>query len=176
VKVQFDHGFDPSIGGKPLGKPSTMTPDDTGLWTETPLSRTTYNEDLLELIRDGALDGMSFRFRVTEERWVEDPAPSDYNPKGLAERTILRVDLFEFGPVTFPAYEATTLGVRSADVYRAWRVDPTIFSAAAGDSTDSHPRPDSRTDPDGDTSPVTTRAQRQVLLRRALPKLKELTR
>jgi HK97 family phage prohead protease len=127
VKVQFNHGFDPSIGDKPLGKASRMEPDDTGLWTETPLSRTSYNDDLIELLRDGAIDGMSFRFRVTEESWKDDGDPSDVNPRGLPERTIEALDLFEFGPVTFPAYEATSAGVRSADIYRAWRQNPDLL-------------------------------------------------
>lgn len=127
VKVQFNHGFDPSIGDKPLGKASRMDPDDVGLWTETPLSRTSYNDDLIELLRDGAIDGMSFRFRVTEEHWVDKPDPSDGNPRGLPERTIEAVDLYEFGPVTFPAYEATSAGVRSADIYRAWRQNPDLL-------------------------------------------------
>ena len=127
VKVLYDHGFDPSIGNKPLGKPERMEPDKTGLWTETPLARTSYNDDLIELLRSEAIDGMSFRFSVKEEHWDDEPEASDTNPKGLAERTLLAVDLFEFGPVTFPAYEATTAGVRSADVYQQWRRNPQGF-------------------------------------------------
>lgn len=127
VKVLFDHGFDPSIGNKPLGKPSRMVEDDEGLFTETPLARTSYNEDLIELLRSGAIDGMSFRFRVTDEDWDDNPTRSDHNPNGLKERTITGLDLFEFGPVTFPAYEATSVGVRSADVFRVWQQNQNGF-------------------------------------------------
>lgn len=113
VKVLFNHGMDPSIGNKPLGKPSRMKPDTTGLLTETPLSDTSYNADLIALMRDGAIDGMSFQFSVVKEEWVK--------PKtGLRERTITELRLYEFGPVTFPAYQATTVGIRSHDTFAAW--------------------------------------------------------
>jgi hypothetical protein len=42
-----------------------------------------------------------------------EPAPGDHNPKGLPERSIKEVRLFEYGPVTFPAYANTTPGLRS---------------------------------------------------------------
>jgi hypothetical protein len=29
----------------------------------------------------------------------------EYNPKGMPERTITEAKVFEFGPVTYPAYE-----------------------------------------------------------------------
>lgn len=124
VKVQFNHGMDPQIGDKPLGKPRVQKPDSTGMWAETPLSDTSYNRDLAALIADGAIDGQSFRFTVAAEEWVSygegDDRP-DYNPDGLDERTITRLNLHEHGPVTFPAYEATTLGLRSAAEVAEWR-------------------------------------------------------
>ena len=150
VKVLFDHGFDPSIGNKPLGKPQRMVEDGTGLLVEVPLARTSYNEDLIELLRAGAIDGMSFRFRVTDEDWDDRPARSEHNPDGLKERTIRSLDLFEFGPVTFPAYEATSVGVRSADVFRVWQQNPQSFllpptdgeSTGGGESTEDGSRPE----------------------------------
>jgi len=121
VKVLFNHGFDPQIGDKPLGKPRLMEPREKGLWTETPLSKTSYNSDLIELLSDGAIDGMSFRFSVTRESWDENGKVNKANPKGLPMRTIEELRLYEFGPVTFPAYEATTVGVRGREAYTAWR-------------------------------------------------------
>ncbi len=114
IKVLFNHGMDPDIGDKPLGKPSVMRADEKGLYVEVPLSDTSYNNDLLALMRDGALDGQSFRFAVVKDEW-ETPK------RGLPERTINELRLYEFGPVTFPAYDSTTVGVRSRDDYIAWR-------------------------------------------------------
>jgi len=121
VKVLFNHGFDPSIGDKPLGKPAVMEPRDFGLWTETPLADTSYNKDIRELLSVGAVDGMSFRFSIIRDEWNDEPDPSDINPKGLPERTIKEFRLYEFGPVTFPAYEATTAGVRAREAYLKFR-------------------------------------------------------
>lgn len=115
VKVLFNHGFDPSVGDKPLGKPTRMEEDRKGLAVEVPLDETSYNRDIAASLRSGALDGMSFRFSVTDESWDE---PED--KKALPVRTIKGVELYEFGPVTFPAYEATSAGVRSRAAYAEW--------------------------------------------------------
>lgn len=53
------------------------------------------------------LTGSSFSFRVVKESWEER--------EDFSIRTIEDVDLFDTGPVTFPAYDATTTGIRSAD-------------------------------------------------------------
>jgi len=142
IKVLFNHGFDPQIGDKPLGKPQVMDSRDQGLWTETPFSDTSYNADLKALIADGSVDGMSFRFSVTREDLHEPDEPSDHNPGMLEERTIREMKLFEFGPVTFPAYEATTAGVRSRDGYETYRREH-VDAAPRGTST-----------PPDDTPPV----------------------
>jgi HK97 family phage prohead protease len=136
VKILFNHGFDPSIGDKPLGKPRTLKEDDKGLYVEVPLDDTSYNRDLVASVRSGALDGMSFRFSVSRETW-------DKEDSSLPERTIGEVArLYEGGPVTFPAYEATTAGVRARDAYQAWRTaHPTdktsimVVESEAGTST-----------------------------------------
>ncbi len=165
VKVLFNHGYDPSIGDKPLGKASRMVEDDAGLWTETPLSRTSYNDDLIELLRDEAIDGMSFRFRVTAEEWLEDPdlVSNEYK---LPERTITGLDLYEFGPVTFPAYEATSAGVRSADMFRAWRLGHKPPDVGDRSTVGDTPPSDSR----AAEPPVMSKEERAKLYRQNLPR------
>lgn len=116
VKVLFNHGMDPSIGDKPLGRATTMKEDDKGLYVEVPLDETSYNADLLASLRSGAIDGMSFRFSVVRDDW-EQPKRKG----GLPIRTISEAKLYEFGPVTFPAYTATTAGVRSREEFTIWR-------------------------------------------------------
>lgn len=124
VKVLFNHGFDPSIGDKPLGKASVMKEDERGLYVEVPLDDTSYNRDLVASLRSGALDGMSFRFSVTRDEWEDAEMPV---------RTLKEVRLYEFGPVTFPAYDATTAGVRGRDAYQAYRTHMSDQSDAAPD-------------------------------------------
>lgn len=113
VKVLFNHGFDPSIGDKPLGKPRLHEERSKGLYVEVPLDDTSYNRDLVASIRSGALDGMSFRFSVVKEEVDESG--------DMPVRTVRELKLYEYGPVTFPAYEATTVGVRSRSQYEVWR-------------------------------------------------------
>lgn len=113
MRVLFDHGFDPSIGNKVLGPIRDLREDDEGPRYEVPMFDTSYNRDLLPGLKAGVY-GASFRMRVLEDSWNDEPGPSDYNPKALPERTITRVKVMEFGPVTFPANPEASAGVRSA--------------------------------------------------------------
>ncbi len=116
IKVLFNHGMDPSIGDKPLGKATVMEADSRGVYVEVPLSDTSYNEDIKALLRDGALDGMSFRFSVLDEEIVYPERKG-----AMPERTITELRLYEVGPVTFPAYQATSVGIRSRDDFTLWQ-------------------------------------------------------
>jgi HK97 family phage prohead protease len=132
MKVLFDHGFDPVIGNKALGPIEDLREDKTGPYYEVPLMDTSYNRDLLPGLKRG-LYGASFRFRVQEETWVDEPKASKANPKGVPERTINRVQVMEFGPVTFPANPKASAGVRSlTDTYyeRLRQKDTQAYDAA----------------------------------------------
>lgn len=118
VKVLYDHGHDFQVGNKVLGPIEDLREKQRGVYYEVPLLDTSYNRDLLPGLEAG-LYGASFRFSVVKDEWVAEGEPSKSNPKGLPERTIKEVRLFEFGPVTFPAYQGATAGVRSiTDQYR----------------------------------------------------------
>jgi HK97 family phage prohead protease len=112
VKALFQHGQDPQIGDKPLGPVERLEEDTTGAYYEVPMIDTAYNRDLIPGLEAG-LYGASFRFNVTREEIDEEPERSDANPDGIPERSIKELRLFEFGPVTFPAYAEATAGVRS---------------------------------------------------------------
>lgn len=140
--LQFDHGHDVATGTVPIGVVEELREDDHGLFVRARLHDNDRVEPIRQAIESGAIDGMSFRFRVLREEWDEarDDAPT---------RTIREVDLFELGPVVFPAYEATTVGVRSllAGLDRDQRValisdlrreiaDPSADAALSGTSAD----------------------------------------
>lgn len=114
-KILFNHGMDPQIGDKPLGRATVLREDKRGLYVEVPLDDTSYNRDLIPLLRSGALDGMSFRFSVIRDEWAEPETKG-----GLPVRTLKEVKLMELGPVTFPAYAATSAGVRSMAAFQQW--------------------------------------------------------
>jgi hypothetical protein len=126
LQMLFNHGFDPSIGKKPLGPITELRADETGGFVRARVSDTSYGNDILTLIADGAIDGMSFRMTIPKGKddW-QFPSRSQARSGALPHRTIREAQLdAELGPVTFPAYEATTLGVRSRADLEAWENAP----------------------------------------------------
>jgi HK97 family phage prohead protease len=111
IRILFNHGFDPTIGEKPLTKPD-LAEDGVGVLYEGRMFDTSYNHDLVPLLAAGVL-GASFRFNVVQELWNESPGVSPHNPNGLPERTLTEIEISEGGPVTFPAYAGATAGLRS---------------------------------------------------------------
>lgn len=82
-----------------------LAEDKTGLRVEIepPASAANY----VESIQRGDVDQMSFGFRTLEDTWDEDG-------EGQLVRTLLKVKLYEVSPVSFPAYSATSVGVRAS--------------------------------------------------------------
>ena len=140
--LQFDHGSHPLIGSIPLGRITSIVEDERGLKVKARLSDNWLVEPVRDAIRDGAIDGMSFRFSV--------PANGDKvvrGKDGVLERTINEVALYEVGPVVFPAYEQTTVGVRSRQALDALQ-DPEVRSEIARLLTTGTDLASLATDPD----------------------------
>jgi HK97 family phage prohead protease len=124
IRVLYDHGKDPSVGNKPLGVPMLLTEDERGAFYQVELFDTAYVNELRPALEAGQL-GASFRFSVIDETWTTPSIASAHNPERLEERTITKLALYEFGPVTFPAYEAATAGLRSrTDDFMRMLTDP----------------------------------------------------
>lgn len=138
--VQFDHGRDAATGSVPIGAVDEIREDEHGLFVRAILHDNDRVEPIRQAIASGAIDGMSFRFRVTREEWDDTP--------DIPVRTIREVELFEVGPVVFPAYSATSVGVRSllADLDDAERAqlieDLQVTPPASGTSPDTPTTPD----------------------------------
>jgi hypothetical protein len=173
IKVLYDHGFDYQIGNKVLGPIDDLREDPDSPVGVVPLFDTMYNRELLPGLEAGVY-GSSFRFRVTGETWDDEPGVSDYNPKGLPERTITKVRLFEFGPVTFPANPESTAKLRSlTDLYyeQLSKRDEAAYDAAVRSVQRSTPdftgRPGARSTGGGgtDVEPLGGDASRQQVNR-----------
>lgn len=121
VRAYFDHD-----SGRVLGRSSAGTlrlkEDDKGLHVEIDLPDTSDGRDVKTLIERGDISGMSFGFLVTRQEWDETVDP----PK----RTILEVELREVSIVSDPAYDGTSIALRSLDEARKERRQQN-FSAAA---------------------------------------------
>ena len=105
IKLQFDHGQHPIVGSIPIGAIEALAEDTRGLFVRARLFDNWMTEPVRDAIRAGAIDGMSFRFKVEKDIWDESAA--------LRQRTLKEVRLFELGPVVFPAYADTSVALRS---------------------------------------------------------------
>jgi HK97 family phage prohead protease len=124
--MQFDHGSHPLLGSLPLGQWTERMEDDHGAFSRGRLSDNWLVLPFRDAIRDGGVKGMSYRFRVLQEVWTE-PDGKRVKPEDAARRiytsgqsedelllrTIKESRVSEAGPVVWPAYEATEVGVRS---------------------------------------------------------------
>lgn len=95
--------------GSTTSKTMRLMEDMRGLWIEVEPPDTQVGRDVVEYIRRGDVQGQSFMFTITKQEWTFAQKEGEYD-----KRRILEVELFEAGPVLFPAYEETSVGLRSA--------------------------------------------------------------
>ena len=147
MRILFNHGQDPHIGDKPLAAVELHGEDPRGAFYGGYLFPVDYALQLVPALRAGQL-GSSFRFRAVKEQMVSYPARSEHNPERLPERTITEAQVFEFGPVTFPAYANATAGVRTGgtNVTPRSKTHPAISSSEFVRVMSSRPFPDTPAD------------------------------
>ncbi len=116
VKMQFSHGHDSMFGTLPVGVWTTLEEKRQGLWGEGRMLDTWHTVPIRAAIEAGALDGMSVKFRVISENWRKATKAGE-----LDYRQVTEIALFEAGMVVHPAYEGTSVGLRSRalDLYRS---------------------------------------------------------
>ena len=110
VKLLYQHKSD-----MPIGVFDSIKEDETGLYVKGRLAlKSTAGRDAYELLKMGALDGMSIGFRA-------DPQSITYD-KRSKKRMIGEVDLMEISLVTFPMNpKATVMSVKGEVVsIREW--------------------------------------------------------
>lgn len=99
IKVFYQHH-------EPVGVLLEAKEDDTGLWTKARISKTSLGDDVLELIRDKAVDTMSFGYSVVKEDWDDETKTNN----------VREVRLMEVSYVPIPANEeAMILSVKSME-------------------------------------------------------------
>lgn len=165
--MQFDHGHDTRFGSLPIGSFDSLNEDERGLYVKGELFD--HAEPIRQAIKAGAVSGMSFRFKVVRDSWADkdgkeigsrgelmdllwDGKDRNGNERGPLQRTIKEVKLMEAGPVVFPAYPQTTVGVRSADLAPEQReriVDNIARAMGMADAPDS-PYGNQNDEPDDD--------------------------
>lgn len=109
VRGLFNHS-DNAVLGRLSASTLRLAEDEVGLRYEIDLPDTQLAKDLAVSIERGDITGSSFSFRATSVKWEME---------GDVEiRTVLDVDLYDVGPVTWPAYKATEAAVRSLHAER----------------------------------------------------------
>lgn len=121
VRALIDHDTGRVIG-RSSAKTLRLEEDGTGLSVEIDLPDTSDGRDLAVQLDRGDISGMSFGFRVTHDEWDESGK--------VPVRTIHKVDLYEVSAVAFPAYDDTSIALRSLDDSRK-ELKRKNFSAAA---------------------------------------------
>jgi len=135
VKVMFNHGMgmngapEPRYG-MPVATPVSIEATPRGLLTRSRFNATPLAEEVLELVKSGAVTSMSFTGKIVRSS-PELSRHGRYRPDAGGQLTTVRrheLGLREFGPVLFAAYDDAEInGVRMATP-GTW--EPEEFDAA----------------------------------------------
>jgi HK97 family phage prohead protease len=142
--LQFDHGRHPMVGSIPLGSFDRLKEDEHGLDVSARLHDNWLIQPVRDAIKSKAIPGMSFRFEVVKDEWRDSAGklvkPDDVQRRlwssdpadetSILKRTLREVRLFELGPVVFPAYQDTSVSVRSQELVTLLS-DPQVRAEAA---------------------------------------------
>lgn len=115
VRGLYNHEPDNLLGRTSNGT-MRLAKNRRGLSYEIDPPDTELGKSVTTLIDRGDINGSSFSFHVTDERWGKED--------DLEVREIRGVKLYDVGPVTFPAYAATSATARDAEwrsSYDAWK-------------------------------------------------------
>jgi len=112
VRALFNHDSNHVLGRSTSGT-LKLSVDERGLRYDIDLPDTQLARDLRESISRGDISGSSFAFTIPE-------GGQEYREEGdHVVREVRAVTLYDVGPVTYPAYEASTSHARSE--IAAWR-------------------------------------------------------
>lgn len=130
VRAFWQHQSE-NIIGRTKSKTLRLSEDEQGLAVEIDLPDSPLGHTVFQAVKRGDVDGMSFGFIIPDldkdQEWQDED-------KAVPLRRVKRLEVIEVSPVTFPAYEATTLAARSAeDVLEDFR----SLQAAESDSETS---------------------------------------
>lgn len=117
VRLLFNHNPDLVLARTKSGT-LQLSEDKIGLAVKAKLAPTTVGRDLAILLERGDVSQMSFGFRVVKDQW-ERVERSDKTT--FERRTVLEAQLIDVSGVTYPAYDATDLALREAQLTRELR-------------------------------------------------------
>jgi hypothetical protein len=118
IRALWNHNADLVLGRNKAGT-LALREDEKGLQVEITPPDTQAGRDAMTSIKRGDVSQMSIAFYVVKEEWLN---PKDR--KELPLRTIIEAKLLEVSPVTFPAFEQTSISARSGLILPDGEIDP----------------------------------------------------
>ena len=119
AKTIFEHDIralwnhDPNIVlGRNRAGTLRLFEDGRGLNTEIDPPDNEWGRPVFDAVARGDVTGMSISFLAVKQEWQRPPEGSRELPK----RVVREAKLYDVSPVTFPAFESATIGVRSAEL------------------------------------------------------------
>ncbi len=104
VRALWNHDSN-LVLGRTKANTLQLREDDEGLAVEISPPQAQWANDMMESVRRGDVDQMSFQFNVIKDEWRTE--------EGEMRRRLIDVDLRDVSPVTFPAYTETGIQLRS---------------------------------------------------------------
>lgn len=165
--IQFEHGRHPLIGSLPIAELTRIAEEsdpelapDGGAHVIGRLTDNWLIQPVRDAIANRSVKGMSFRFGVVREVWTDPDGKTIRDEDQLREllrrtwyeevpddelltRTLKELLVPELGPVVFPAYTDTSVGVRSM-LDRLEQLSPNELNALSERVTDLTGRPNAR--------------------------------
>lgn len=131
-KMQFDHGKSMLLGSVPMGQWDSAEEDEHGLRLGPGrVFDNPWTVPIRDAIAAKEISGMSIRFSVVREIWLDRDGKEikddrelfdlifwgvGLDERGPIRRQIQEAKVPEAGPVVWPAYEGTSVGLRSGTV------------------------------------------------------------
>lgn len=109
IKALWNHDTSRPLGSTKTDTLRFNTGDTIGLNYDIDLPNNTWGNDVRESVQRGDVDGSSFGFICTEDKWSK----IEHEGEEMYKRSIIKAKLLEVSPCTFPAYDSSEISCRS---------------------------------------------------------------
>jgi len=147
IRALWNHDTNIVLGRNKAGT-LRLAEDSKGLRTEIDPPDNEWGRPVVDAVQRGDVTGMSIAFRVIKEEWIYPPKDSRELPK----RTIREAKLYDVSPVTFPAFEQTSISARSVALVKT---EDELIEEARQILASHTPQPEPEPETDGNHSEAT---------------------
>lgn len=127
--VLFNHNADIPLARRANGT-LTATEDDRGVFIRADLSKSDRGPGIYRDVKSGLINKMSFAFTVARQTWIEEKDQKDLRVVDEFEQ------LYDYSPVTYPAYQQTSVQARSAETIFQDHKSTTVEERAGSPETE----------------------------------------